>query len=300
MTQALSTFFMVNEFQQHWRAYLTLCKPKVVALLVFTALIGMLLAVPGVPPWNLVLLACLGIGLTAASAAAINQIADKHLDALMQRTAQRPLPTNTIKVGYAINFALMLGVSGTVVLMVWVNYLTALLTVLSLVAYALLYTLFLKRATPQNIVIGGVAGAAPPLLGWTAMTGSVDGQALLLFLIIYIWTPPHFWSLAIHRRDDYAQANIPMLPVTHGLAITRLHILLYTILLVMVTLLPFLTGMSGLIYLAGAVVLGLGFLYYAILLFWDAQPRIAIHTFAYSIYYLIGLFAFLLADHYLT
>ncbi|HAZ60795.1 MAG TPA: protoheme IX farnesyltransferase [Gammaproteobacteria bacterium] len=281
-----------------WRDYLELCKPRVVALIVFTALVGMLLATPNWLPLSTVLPATLGIALAAASAAAINHVADHRIDALMARTRSRPLPQGGIGRPQALLFAAVIGSLGLYLLVAWVNVLTAVLTFASLVGYAVIYTLYLKRATPQNIVIGGAAGAAPPVLGWTAVTGEVDPHALLLFLIIFAWTPPHFWALAIYRHKDYARADVPMLPVTHGVDFTRLQVLLYTVLLTIVTLLPYLTYMSGAIYLTGALLLDLGFLYYASALMVSRDERIAIDTFRYSIWYLMGIFAFLLADHY--
>src|SRR5690554_4961678 len=248
----------------YWRDYLELCKPNVVALMIFTAVVGMLLATPGDIPWWALTVGNLGIALSAGSAAAINHLVDQHIDAQMARTRARPLPTGHLRTSQAVTFAAVLGGLGMAVLYFFVNPLTAWLTFLSLIGYAFVYTMYLKRATPQNIVIGGAAGAAPPVLGWTAVTGQIDPHALLLFLIIFTWTPPHFWALAIARRDEYAKAGIPMLPVAYGADFTRLHILLYTILLVIVTLLPYLTGMSGLIYLAVAVVLGAVFLHRAL------------------------------------
>ena len=279
--------------------YLELCKPKVVYLIVFTAVVGMFLAVPGWPPWNALIAGTLGIGLAAASAAAINHLLDQRIDAVMARTRNRPLPTGQLRTNQVLTFAFFLGLLSMLLLVVWVNVLTAVLTFLSLIGYAIVYTVWLKRATPQNIVIGGAAGAAPPVLGWTAVTGMIDHNALILFLIIFVWTPPHFWALAIHRRNDYASVDIPMLPVTHGVHFTRWHILFYTILLVIVTTLPFLTGMSGLLYLAGVTVLNLGFLWYALRLLRDNDERLPMQTFGYSIIYLMVLFAFLLLDHYL-
>ncbi len=282
-----------------WTQYYNLTKPKVVFLIVFTAMVGMLLAVEGAVPIQLFFFGLLGIGLASASGAAINHVVDEHIDRIMERTRNRPLASGDLDQKSALVFALALGVAGIAILVVFVNLLTAVLTFFSLVGYALIYTMYLKRATPQNIVLGGAAGAAPPLLGWTAMTGSVDTEALLLFLIIFIWTPPHFWALAIRRREEYAKANIPMLPVTHGVAFTKVQILLYTVLLFVVTMMPFVMQMSGLIYLAGAIALGIGFLYYAIKLYWDETPdEIAMKTFGYSIFYLSWLFAFLLVDHY--
>ena len=279
--------------------YFELCKPRVVYLIVFTAVVGMLLAVPGWPPLNAMIAGTLGIALAASSAAAINHLLDQRIDAVMARTRDRPLPSGQLGVRQVLWFALILGVVSMILLVVWVNPLTAVLTFFSLIGYAIIYTLWLKRATPQNIVIGGAAGAAPPLLGWTAVTGSIDPGALILFLIIYVWTPPHFWALAIHRRHDYAAADIPMLPVTHGVQFTRWHILFYTILLIIVTILPFLTGMSGLLYLSGVTVLNVGFLWYALRMLSGKDESLPMQTFGYSIIYLMLLFVFLLADHYL-
>jgi protoheme IX farnesyltransferase len=280
---------------QYWE----LTKPRVVALIVFTAIIGMFLATPDLPPLNALLAGSLGIWLASASAAALNQLLDREKDAVMVRTAHRPLPMGQLTSRQVLLFALVLGALSSVVLVLWVNVLTAVLTFASLIGYAVIYTVYLKRATPQNIVIGGAAGAAPPVLGWAAVTGEVHAYALLLFLIIFIWTPPHFWSLAIYRREDYARAAVPMLPVIYGVEFTRKHVLYYTILLCLVTLLPYLTGMTGLIYLGGALVLGAGFLWYAIRLMNPPGERFAMHVFDYSVIYLMALFAFLLVDHYL-
>ncbi|MBT8071059.1 MAG: heme o synthase [Gammaproteobacteria bacterium] len=280
------------------RQYLELCKLRVVILIVFTAVVGMFLAVPGWPPLSALLAGTLGIGLAASSAAAINHLLDRRIDAKMKRTKHRPLATGQLTERNVLIFALSLGAAAMAILVMWVNALTAMLTFLSLIGYAIVYTAWLKRATPQNIVIGGAAGAAPPVLGWTAATGSLDPQALLLFLIIFIWTPPHFWALAIYRKEEYALVDIPMLPVTHGAEFTRLQILLYTILLVIVTTLPFLTGMSGLVYLAGVSVLNAGFLRYALRMMRSKDVLLPMYTFAFSITYLMVLFAFLLADHY--
>jgi protoheme IX farnesyltransferase len=285
--------------RQYWRDYLELTKPKVVALITFTAMVGMFLATTSMVPWEVLIFGSLGIALSAASAAAINHLVDRRIDAVMARTCQRPLPSGHLDTLQVLPFALVVGVAGMALLIVFTNLLTALLTFCSLIGYAVIYTMFLKRATPQNIVIGGAAGAAPPLLGWTAVTGQVDEGALLLFLIIFVWTPPHFWSLAIHRREEYAKANIPMLPVTHGVDFTRLHILLYAIILFLISLLPFLIGMSGWLYLASAVLLGVRFLWYALRLFRSADDRWAMATFGFSIVYLFGLFAVLMVDHYL-
>ena len=288
-------------FFSYWCDYYELCKPRVVMLLVFTAVIGMFLAIPPavMPDWPLIIIASIGIGLASASAAAINQIVEQKIDAEMKRTDKRPLPTGSITNKQALIFSLVIGVLSMVILDVFVNRLTAVLTLLSLIGYAIVYTMYLKRATPQNIVIGGAAGAAPPVLGWTAMTGTVDPNSLLLFLIIYTWTPPHFWALAIHRRDEYAKVDVPMLPVTHGIPFTRLQVLLYTIIMFIVTLLPYLTRMSGTFYLIGAVIFGGVFLKYAIQMQSGKDPRIAMKTFGYSIIYLMIIFALLLIDHYL-
>ncbi|MDG2364108.1 MAG: heme o synthase [Methylococcaceae bacterium] len=281
-----------------WKNYLALCKPKVVALIIFTAVVGMFLASPGFPPLQPLLFGTLGIGLAAASAAAINHFLDQKADAKMARTQGRPLPQGDMSAQNVISFAISLGVIAMLILVLWVNYLTATLTFLSLIGYAIVYTVYLKHATPQNIVIGGAAGAAPPVLGWCAVTDTIHPYALLLFLIIFIWTPPHFWALAIAKREEYAKASIPMLPVTHGAEYTRLQVLLYTILLLIVTLLPYLTGMSGLIYLATVIPLNLGFLYFAIQMIITKEDRIAMKTFGFSIIYLTGIFSTLLIDHY--
>ena len=280
---------------------LGLCKLKVVALILLTAVVGMLLAVPYLPSLTLVIVASAGIGLSAASAAVFNHIVDEKIDLQMSRTNQRPLPQGKVTRTQALIWAIFLGVVGLGLLLVHVNLLTAVLTFISLIGYAVIYTMYLKRATPQNIVIGGAAGAAPPVLGWTAVAGSAGIEyALLLFLIVFIWTPPHFWALAIHRVEEYKKVGVPMLPVTHGLEYTRTQILLYTALLFVVTLLPYLTGMSGIIYLASAVVLGLIFLGYAIKICREPEnPKIAFSTFKYSVNYLMILFVALLVDHYL-
>jgi protoheme IX farnesyltransferase len=281
------------------RQYWSLTKPRVVALIVFTAVIGMFLAVPGLPPLREALLGTLGIWLAASSAAAINQLLDSRIDAQMARTSWRPLVSGTLTPRQALLFALVLAALSMTVLVLWVNPLTALLTFFALIGYAVIYTVYLKRATPQNIVIGGIAGAAPPALGWAAVTGQLHPHALLLVLIIFVWTPPHFWALAIFRRDDYARAMVPMLPVTHGVQYTRWQILFYTVLLVLVTVLPWATGMSGLFYLGGALVLGIVFLWYAWHLMDPPDELYAMRVFNYSIVYLMALFAFLLLDHWL-
>jgi len=282
-----------------WRDYYALTKPRVVQLLVFTAIVGMFLATPGMVPWNLLLTASLGIGLAAAAGAVVNQVLDQRLDAQMARTRNRPLPSGRVQDKDALAFALGLALAGLAILVLFVNALTAALTFFSLIGYAVIYTVFLKRATPQNIVIGGAAGAAPPVLGWTAVTGQVDGYALLLFLIIFTWTPPHFWALAIARKADYERADIPMLPVTHGETITKSFVLYYTILLVIITALPYLTHMAGPLYLLGALALGTGFLYYALKLKFAPGVDLPMTTFRYSITYLMALFTFLLVDHYI-
>jgi protoheme IX farnesyltransferase len=292
-------YFLTSDTGIPWWDYVELCKPRVVALIVFTAVIGMVLATPELVPLTHYLVATLGIGLAAASAAAINHVADHRIDALMARTKNRPLPQGQIDKSHALLFAAVLGTISMTLLVVYVNTLTAVLTFGTLIGYAVIYTLYLKYATPQNIVIGGAAGAAPPMLGWTAITGSLDPQALLLFLIIFAWTPPHFWALAIYRREDYANADIPMLPITHGLDYTRRQILLYTVILFAASLLPFATGMSGLMYFIGAVGLGTVFLYLTIRMQWDHDDKLAIRIFAYSIVYLSALFLFLFLDHFL-
>ncbi len=282
-----------------WRDYWELTKPTVVALMILTSAIGMFMAVPGMVPLRVLFWGNLGIALCAGAAAAVNHLVDQRIDQRMARTHNRPLARGRISATNAALFAAVLGGLGMYILLVFINPLTAWLTLASLVGYAFVYTMFLKRATPQNIVIGGLAGAAPPLLGWTAVTGEIHGHALLLVLIIFAWTPPHFWALAIHRREEYAAVDIPMLPVTHGVHFTRWHIFFYTILLVLVTTLPYLTGMSSLFYLAGTTVLNLGFLWYAFRLLRENDERLPMQTFGYSIIYLMVLFAFLLADHYL-
>ncbi|QNP41817.1 heme o synthase [Lysobacter solisilvae (ex Woo and Kim 2020)] len=288
------------------RQYFDLTKPRVVALIVFTALVGMLLAIDGLPTAEETrrgLLGFLGIWLAASSAAAINQLLDARIDAKMARTSWRPIVAGQITPRQALAFALVLGALSMLVLVLWVNTITALLTFASLIGYAVVYTVFLKRATPQNIVIGGIAGAAPPLLGWASITG-MQGEwdwshALLLVLIIFVWTPPHFWALAIFRREDYRKAMVPMLPVTHGVQYTRWQILFYTVLLVVVTVLPFAAGMSGWFYLGGALVLGAMFIWHAWKLMDPPDELYAMKVFSYSIVYLMALFAFLLVDHWL-
>lgn len=282
-----------------WRDYLELTKPNVVALMILTTVIGMFLAVPGMVPLDILVFGNLGIAICAGAAAVVNHVVDRQIDLKMARTFNRPVAKGRVQPIQAMLFAAALGVLGMAILLVFVNALTAWLTLASLLGYAVIYTLFLKRATPQNIVIGGLAGAAPPLLGWTAVTGEVHGHALLLVLIIFAWTPPHFWALAIHRKDEYAKAGIPMLPVTHGEKYTKLHILLYTLILMIVSVLPFVTGMSGWLYFLGAVILGIGFLYWAIVMMIGKAPNAGMDTFKYSIIYLMALFVIMLLDHYL-
>lgn len=288
------------EVNTDWRDYIELCKPKVVLLMLLTAVVGMCLALPGAIPIDLLCFGLIGIGLCAGSAAAVNHVVDRHIDAVMLRTHKRPIAKGKLPAHKAVVFAVVLGCIGMAILFMFVNALTAWLTFITLIGYAGIYTGYLKRATPQNIVIGGLAGAAPPLLGWTTVTGELSAQALLLVLIIYTWTPPHFWALAIYRFEDYKKANIPMLPVTHGVAFTKLNIVLYTILLLLVTALPFAIGMSGVLYFVSAMILGGRFLHWSHRLRGSSDPRIAMQTFRYSIVYLMLLFVVLLLDHYLS
>jgi heme o synthase len=290
MTQAIQ--------QASWRDYYQLTKPKVVALMMVTTLVGMALASPGWIPLNALILGNIGIALCAGSAACVNHLVDEEIDQRMARTQGRPVAAGRVPVRNAVIFAAVTAALGAGILAYGVNLLTAWLTLASLIGYAFIYTLLLKRATPQNIVIGGLAGAAPPLLGWTSVTGSIDPEALLLVLIIFAWTPPHFWALAIHRKDEYAKVNVPMLPVTHGDKFTRLHILLYTIILVLITIMPYLIGMSGLVYLAGAMVLNIGYLYWGVRLMVSKDEKDPMRSFGYSIWYLLALFVALLVDHY--
>ena len=281
-----------------WADYLELAKPRIVALITFTALVGMLLARPSVPPLDLIFWSSLGITLAAGCVAVLNQVFDRRIDEMMARTRARPLPTGRVREWQAILFATVLGVLGMVTLVLFVNLLTAVLTFGALIGYGLVYTIWLKRATPQNIVIGGAAGAAPPVLGWTALTGHLDPNSLSLFLIILLWTPPHFWSLAIARRSEYARAGVPMLPVTHGVEYTRTRVLLYTVLLTLVSVVPFLTGMSRTIYLLSALLLDGAFLYYAVMLKISSRADLPMKVFRYSINYLMALFAAFLVDHF--
>mgnify|MGYP000129326360 CR=1 FL=1 len=289
---------MSESIVARWSDFLELTKPRVVALMLLTALIGMCMAVPGLVPWEPLVYGNLGIGLCAGAAAAINHVVDERIDQEMSRTTNRPVAQGRVSQTEALVFAALLAISGTVLLAVTVNVLTALLTVASLVGYAFVYTMFLKRATPQNIVIGGLAGAAPPLLGWTAVTGEIHGHGLLLVLIIFAWTPPHFWALAIHRKEEYAKADIPMLPVTHGDTYTKINIVLYTLMLIVVTIMPYLTGLFGWLYLAGCLILGAGFLFYSALMWLNKDS--GMRTFKYSILYLMLLFVIMLLDHYLV
>ena len=282
-----------------WRDYLEMCKPRVVLLMLICSVAGMFLATSSVVPLDVLIYGNIGIALVAGSAAVVNHIADAHIDSRMARTQSRPVATGRVSNRDAIIFSAVTGIIGLGMLWFLINPLTAWLNFASWVGYGLIYTFFLKRATPQNIVIGGLFGAAPPLFGWTAVTNSIDAGGLLLVLIIFVWTPPHFWALALERKDEYAEVGMPMLPVTHGEAYTRLHILLYTILLVLCTILPYLIGMSGPLYLAGALALGGGFLYWAIVLMRNNNPSAPMETFRYSIVYLGALFLVLLLDHYL-
>lgn len=282
-----------------WRDYLELTKPRVVLLMLITSLVGMFLATRAGVPWTVLLFGNLGIALCAGGAAAVNHVVDRQIDSVMARTHKRPLAEGRVSPAAALTFAFVLGVSGLALLLTFTNALAAWLTLASLIGYAVIYTGFLKRATPQNIVIGGLAGAAPPLLGWVAVTGQVSAEPLLLVLIIFAWTPPHFWALAIHRKAEYAKVNIPMLPVTHGEHYTKVHILLYTVALLAVSFMPYAIHMSGPLYLAAAALLGARFLYWAVVLYRDSRPHAAIRTFKFSIWYLFALFIALLVDHYL-
>ena len=290
---------MTISTERQWRDYIELCKPRVVALMLLTVVVGMYLATPGWVPLTILGAGLLGVGLCAGSAAAINHLVDKRIDAIMLRTKNRPVAHGRISITQAFWFALTLGIMGLAVLSYFVNTLTAILTFITIIGYAGIYTGYLKRVTPQNIVIGGLAGAAPPLLGWTAVANQLDPQALLLVLIIFTWTPPHFWALAIYRFEDYKHAEIPMLPVTHGIRYTKLNVLLYSLLLLVVSVLPFAVSMSGWFYLSGALLLGARFLYWTVALYRSDQPIVAMRTFRFSIIYLMLLFVFLLIDHYL-
>jgi len=295
----MATLLRTHPAHATWRDYLELTKPRVVLLMLITSLVGMFLATRAGVAWEVLIFGNLGIGLCAGSAAAVNHVVDRRIDSIMARTHKRPVTTGRLSPAAALGFALLLAVAGMALLLIFTNELAAWLTLASLLGYAVLYTGFLKRATPQNIVIGGLAGAAPPLLGWVAVTGHLSAEPLLLVLIIFAWTPPHFWALAIHRKEEYAKADIPMLPVTHGEHYTKVHILLYTAVMFAVTLLPYAIHMSGPLYLVCAIVLGARFLHWAWVLYRDSKPHAAINTFKYSIWYLFLLFIALLVDHYL-
>ncbi|TWC39667.1 protoheme IX farnesyltransferase [Pseudomonas sp. SJZ079] len=295
----MATLLHKEQTHASWRDYLELTKPRVVVLMLITSLVGMFLATRAGVPWQVLIFGNLGIGLCAGAAAAVNHVVDRRIDSIMARTHKRPLAEGRVSPAAALSFALVLAVSGLVLLLSFTNELAAWLTLASLLGYAVIYTGFLKRATPQNIVIGGLAGAAPPLLGWVAVTGQITAEPLLLVLIIFAWTPPHFWALAIHRKEEYAKADIPMLPVTHGEHYTKVHILLYTAMMIAVSLLPFVIHMSGLLYLLCAIGLGARFMHWAWVLYRDSKPHAAINTFKYSIWYLFLLFIALLVDHYL-
>ena len=281
------------------KSYYQLCKPNVVYMMLICAFVGMLLAEQTVSSYSYLFIALTGIALCAASAAAINQVVDREADASMTRTDQRPLPKGDLSVMHASIFAFVIGLLGSMILYLYVNTLTMILTIGSLIGYAFIYTVYLKRATPQNIVIGGLAGAAPPLLGWSSVTNTIDPFALLLVLIIFVWTPPHFWALAIYLKEEYAKESIPMMPVTHGVAFTKLQIVLYTIILFIVSVLPYVVLMSGIIYLVSALVLSTIFLYYSVNLFYSDDDQDAMNTFQYSIYYIFLIFLALLVDHYI-
>jgi protoheme IX farnesyltransferase len=292
------TELITNTNAASWRDFYEMCKPRVVMLMILTSLVGMFLAVPGMVPLDILILGNLGIALVAGSGAVVNHLIDRKIDILMKRTHNRPLPQGRVGPMQTAAFALALGTTGMVILIFWVNPLSAWLTLASFVGYAFIYTGYLKHATPQNIVIGGLSGAMPPLLGWSAVSGSIEADALILVLIIFAWTPPHFWALAIHRKEEYAKSGVPMLPVTHGEHVTKIHILAYTVILLVVSAFPFFSGMSGLLYLGSAMALGLGFLYWSGLLMFKPKPSTAMDTFRYSIVYLALLFVALVVDHY--
>ena len=295
----MATLLGTQQEHASWRDYLELTKPRVVVLMLITSLVGMFLATRAGVPWTVLLFGNLGIGLCAGAAAAVNHVVDRRIDSIMARTHKRPVTAGRVSPAAALTFALLLAIAGMSLLLLFTNELAAWLTLASLLGYAVIYTGFLKRATPQNIVIGGLAGAAPPLLGWVAVTGHLSAEPLLLVLIIFAWTPPHFWALAIHRKAEYAKADIPMLPVTHGEHYTKVHILLYTAAMLAVTLLPYAIHMSGPLYLVAALLLGGRFMFWAWVLYRDSRPHAAINTFKYSIWYLFLLFIALLVDHYL-
>lgn len=282
-----------------WRDFYEMCKPRVVMLLILTAVVGMMLAVPGMVPLDVLILGNLGIALVSASGAVVNHLIDRRIDIQMKRTHNRPMAQGRVDVMQASAFAFTIGLIGMVILYYWINPLCAWLTLASFVGYAFIYTGYLKHATPQNIVIGGLSGATPPLLGWSAVTGTIEADALILVLIIFAWTPPHFWALAIHRKEEYAKSGVPMLPVTHGVHVTKIHIIVYTAVLVVCSVLPFFSGMSGWLYLIAALALGAGFMYWSLLLMYRPKPTTAMETFKYSIVYLAVLFVALVIDHYL-
>ena len=282
-----------------WRDYYEMCKPRVVMLMILTSLVGMFLAVPGMVPVDVIVLGNLGIALVAGSGAVVNHLIDRKIDVVMKRTHNRPIPQGRVDPLQAGVFAAVIGLAGMAVLLLWVNPLSAWLTLASFIGYAFIYTGYLKHATPQNIVIGGLAGAMPPLLGWSAVTGTIEADAVVLVLIIFAWTPPHFWALAIHRKEEYAKSGVPMLPVTHGERVTKIHITVYTVILVVVSIIPYLSGMSSLLYLSAAVALGAGFMFWSLKLMRNPAQRTAMDTFKYSIVYLALLFVALVVDHYL-
>ena len=291
---------LILNLRASWRDYYEMCKPRVVFLMVLTSVVGMFLAVPGMVPISTLLLGNLGIALVAAAGAVCNHLIDRNIDLKMKRTHNRPLPQGRVGPKQTIIFASAIGLSGMSILLLWINPLCAWLTLASFVGYAFIYTGYLKHATPQNIVIGGLAGAMPPLLGWSAVTGTIDPGAVILVIIIFAWTPPHFWALAIHRKDEYEKSGVPMLPVTHGEQVTKLHIIFYTGFLIVVSSMPYFIGMSGSLYLAVAMLLGAGFQFFSWMLLMKPGPRTAMNTFRYSIVYLAFLFVALLMDHYLV
>jgi protoheme IX farnesyltransferase len=282
-----------------WRDYYEMCKPRVVMLMILTSLVGMFLAVPGMVPVDVLVLGNLGIALVAGSGAVVNHLIDRKIDVVMKRTHNRPIPQGRVDPLQAGVFAAVIGLAGMAILLLWVNPLSAWLTLASFIGYAFIYTGYLKHATPQNIVIGGLAGAMPPLLGWSAVTGTIEADAVVLVLIIFAWTPPHFWALAIHRKEEYAKSGVPMLPVTHGERVTKIHITVYTAILVVMSVIPYFSGMSSLLYLAAALALGAGFMFWSLKLMRNPAPSTAMDTFKYSIVYLALLFVALVVDHYL-
>jgi protoheme IX farnesyltransferase len=282
-----------------WRDYYEMCKPRVVMLMILTSLVGMFLAVPGMVPVDVLVLGNLGIALVAGSGAVVNHLIDRKIDVVMKRTHNRPIPQGRVDPLQAGIFAAVIGLAGMAILLLWVNPLSAWLTLASFIGYAFIYTGYLKHATPQNIVIGGLAGAMPPLLGWSAVTGAIEADAVVLVLIIFAWTPPHFWALAIHRKEEYAKSGVPMLPVTHGERVTKIHITVYTAILVVISVIPYFSGMSSLLYLTAALALGAGFMFWSLKLMRNPVPSTAMDTFKYSIVYLALLFVALVVDHYL-